>query len=377
MSTNLSRRAFLGTTGLMAASLAACGGNGGNGGEGGEGGDAAATGSVYWLNFKPELDETVQSLATKYTETTGVPVKAVTAASGTYQQTLLSEMDKTDAPTLFIIGNAAGVKEWGDYAMDLKGTAIESELSTDAYNLYDESGKLVSMGYCYECYGIVANADLIAKAGHDIADIKDFESLKAVAEDIHARAAELGFDAFVATDMDGTFLTEEHVLPQANIDAVLRMRELGVLFVPASGRPMPSILYTIRDLPPEALEGSYVLSYNGGVVHKIGNPEPLYANTLPIEVVDRIFQWGLTQDVGFHVYETGGKVWLDTSSRSVREHYARSWEETPDDIEHVFIVTIEDGEITMVSEEGEPTIDELMSEAMTVPESGVTESEAL
>ena len=25
--------------------------------------------------------------------------------------------------------------------------------------------------------------------------------------------------------------------------------------------------------------------------------------------------------------ETGGKVWLDTSSRNVREHYARSWEE--------------------------------------------------
>ena len=25
--------------------------------------------------------------------------------------------------------------------------------------------------------------------------------------------------------------------------------------------------------------------------------------------------------------ETGGRVWLDTSSRSVREHYARSWEE--------------------------------------------------
>ena len=32
----------------------------------------------------------------------------------------------------------------------------------------------------------------------------------------------------VASDMDGTFLTEEHILPQANIDAVLRMRELGV-----------------------------------------------------------------------------------------------------------------------------------------------------
>ena len=208
MSKKLTRRAFLGTTGLMAATLAACGGNGGeapaDGGEApADGGETpAASGSVYWLNFKPELDETVQSLAKKYTETTGVPVKAVTAASGTYQQTLLSEMDKSEAPTLFVIGNAAGVQEWGDYAMDLKGTAIESELSTDAYNLYDENGKLVSMGYCYECYGIVANADLIEKAGHSIDDIKDFESLKAVVEDIHARAAELGFDAFVATDMD-------------------------------------------------------------------------------------------------------------------------------------------------------------------------------
>ena len=133
----------------------------------------------------------------------------------------------------------------------------------------------------------------------------------------------------VASDMDGTFLTEEHVLPQANIDAVLRMRELGVLFVPASGRPMPSILYTIRDLPPEALEGSYVLSYNGGVVHKVGNPEPLYANTLPFEVVDRIFQWGLTQDVGFHVYETGGKVWGHRMAQEEVDYLVGSMEWEP------------------------------------------------
>ncbi|MBR3384453.1 MAG: ABC transporter substrate-binding protein [Atopobiaceae bacterium] len=197
MSKNITRRAFLGTAGLAAATtLVACGGGSGSGG-----GEAGA-GSVYWLNFKPELDETAQALAAKYTEATGVPVKVVTAASGTYQQTLIAEMDKSEAPTLFIIGNAAGVKEWGDYALDLAGTAIEAELSTDAYNLYDESGKLVSMGYCYECYGIVANADLIAAAGHDVAEITNFETLKAVAEDIHARAGELGFDAFVATDMD-------------------------------------------------------------------------------------------------------------------------------------------------------------------------------
>jgi raffinose/stachyose/melibiose transport system substrate-binding protein len=181
---------------ILVLGLAACGTGGG--------GTAEAKGSVYWLNFKPELDATAQELAKTYTEKTGVEVKVLTAASGTYNQTLLAEMDKSAAPTLFIVGNQASVRDWKDYALDLKGTAIEAELSTDAYNLYDESGKLVSIGYCYECYGIIVNPDLIAAAGHSMDELKNFEGLKTVAEDIHARAAELGFDAFSASDMDSS-----------------------------------------------------------------------------------------------------------------------------------------------------------------------------
>ena len=88
--------------------------------------------------------------------------------------------------------------------MDLTGTAIANELNTDAYNLYDENGKLVSIGYCYECYGIIVNPDLVEKAGHTMDEITNFETLKAVVEDIHARAGELGFDAFTSCDMDGS-----------------------------------------------------------------------------------------------------------------------------------------------------------------------------
>ncbi len=160
------------------------------------------TGSVYWLNFKPESDEVLQEVAKMYTEKTGVEVKVVTAASGTYNQTLIAEMDKSEAPTLFVIGNQGAVAEWKDYALNLKDTAIAKELNTDAYNLYDEDGNLVSIGYCYECYGIIVNPDLIAKAGYKVEDIKNFAQLKKVAEDIHARAGELGFDAFSASDMD-------------------------------------------------------------------------------------------------------------------------------------------------------------------------------
>ena len=159
-------------------------------------------GSVYWLNFKPESDEVLQEVAKMYTEETGVEVKVLTAASGTYNQTLLAEMDKAEAPTLFVIGNQNAVKEWKDYALNLKDSAIAKELNTDAYNMYDADGNLVSIGYCYECYGIIVNPTLIEKAGYKMDDLKNFEGLKKVAEDIHKRAKELGFDAFSASDMD-------------------------------------------------------------------------------------------------------------------------------------------------------------------------------
>ncbi len=163
-----------------------------------------AKGRVYWLNFKPESDQVLNDVAKMYTEKTGVPVKIVTAASGTYSQTLNAEMGKSEAPTIFNVGNQAGVRDWTDYAVDLTGTAIANELNTDAYNLYDENGKLVSIGYCYECYGIIVNPDLVEQAGHSMDEITNFETLKAVVEDIHARAGELGFDAFTSCDMDGS-----------------------------------------------------------------------------------------------------------------------------------------------------------------------------
>ena len=93
---------------------------------------SAADGSVYWLNFKPELDETAQKLAAMYTEQTGVAVKIVTAASGTYDQTLGSELDKSSAPTMFVVGNQEAVSKWGEFCMDLTGTPIVDELNTDA-----------------------------------------------------------------------------------------------------------------------------------------------------------------------------------------------------------------------------------------------------
>ena len=143
-------------------------------------------GSVYWLNFKPESDEALKEIAALYTNETGIPVEIVTAASGTYNETLTAEMDKENAPTIFVVGNAAAVDTWGEYCLDLSGTAIEAELNTDAYKLYDDEGKLCSIGYCYECYGIIVNTELLQMAGYAADYITNFATLKEIMKNIQA-----------------------------------------------------------------------------------------------------------------------------------------------------------------------------------------------
>ena len=158
-------------------------------------------GSVYYLNFKPEFDAALQQLAKDYTAETGVEVKVVTAASGTYSDTLNANIEDV---TIYNIGNMAGLADWDEYALDLTDSAIAAELTTNDFNLYNEAGQLKAIGNCYESFGIIVNTKLLADAGYQLADIKDFASLKAIAEDIHARAAELGFDAFSAAGLDGS-----------------------------------------------------------------------------------------------------------------------------------------------------------------------------
>ena len=75
---------------------------------------AEGSGSVYYLNFKPEADQAWQELAAAYTAATGVEVKVVTAASGTYSDTLTAEMAKSEAPTIYNIGNVFGLADWND-----------------------------------------------------------------------------------------------------------------------------------------------------------------------------------------------------------------------------------------------------------------------
>ncbi len=172
---------------------------------------AAATGSVYYLNFKPEQADQWVALAEAYTEETGVKVDVVTAASGTYESTLKSEMAKEDAPTLFQVNGPVGLATWKDYCYDLSGSDIYSQVKSDDFVLKDGDA-VVGIAYVIETYGIIYNktimADYMSKdyaVISDISELNSFAQLKAVAESIQANKDDLGVKgAFTSAGMDSS-----------------------------------------------------------------------------------------------------------------------------------------------------------------------------
>ena len=164
----------------------------------------SSKGSVYYLNFKPEADEQWQELAKEYTDETGVPVTVVTAAANQYETTLKSEMGKSEAPTLFQVNGPVGLASWKDYCYDLKDADITKELTSDAYELKDGDA-VDGIAYVIESYGLITNKTLLEKAGYTLDDIKSFDDLKKVADDIQARKDEIGVKgAFTSAGMDGS-----------------------------------------------------------------------------------------------------------------------------------------------------------------------------
>lgn len=174
-------------------------------------------GKVYYLNFKPEQEKQWQELAKEYTKETGVKVTVQTAASGTYESTLKSEMAKSDAPTLFQVNGPVELAQWKDYCYDLSDTNLYKDLKSDDFALIDD-GKVKGIAYAVETYGLIYNKKILAdycKMEHAVVssaeEINSFDKLKAVADDIQSRKDEInekyGYDllgAFTSAGMDSS-----------------------------------------------------------------------------------------------------------------------------------------------------------------------------
>ncbi len=234
---------------LLAGTMTACSSSSDTPASGDAGGDASE-GQVYYLNFKPEVADAWKALAKTYTEETGVPVTVETAASGTYDATLKSEMAKSGAPTLFQVGGPVGLSVWDDYTADLSGSAIYSSLKDESMALKNSDGVVKGVPYVVETYGIIYNKQLLNEyialpdaAVKSVDEINNFDTLKAVAEGIQANKEALGVEgAFTSAGFDSSsdWRFKTHL---ANIPLYYEFEETGV-----TGQP-------------ETLEGTHMDNY--------------------------------------------------------------------------------------------------------------------
>ena len=188
---------------------------------------------VYFLNFKPEAASVYEELAKKYEEESGTAVKVVTAAANTYEQTLKSEIAKSDAPTIFQVNGPIGYDAWKDYCLDIKDSKLYSYLSDKSLAIKDGDG-IYAVPYVVEGYGIIYNDAVMQKYFalqnkktdiNSVGEINSFSKLKAVVEDMTANLDKLGIKGvFASTSLSSgeDWRWQSHLL---NIPLYYEMRD--------------------------------------------------------------------------------------------------------------------------------------------------------
>lgn len=166
--------------------------------------------TLYFLNFKPESATAYQEIAAKYKEETGVTLRVVTAASGTYEQTLKAEISKSDAPVLFQINGVVGYAAWKNYCKDLSKTKLYQHLSDQSLAITSGEG-VYGLPAVVEGYGIIYNKEITdryfalkdrATSFSSMDEINNFEKLSALVKDMTSRKDELNIKGvFAATSL--------------------------------------------------------------------------------------------------------------------------------------------------------------------------------
>lgn len=162
---------------------------------------------IYYLNYKPEATDSWKEIARAYEAETGIEVRILTAASGSYEQTLKSEIAKKKAPTLFQINGPVDYEKWKNYCRDLSDTELYSWLTRPDMAIGDGDG-VYGIPYVVEGYGIIYNDSIIQKyfslpsRATDFAsmdEVNNFDKLKALVEDMSQHCEELGIDGVFAS----------------------------------------------------------------------------------------------------------------------------------------------------------------------------------
>ena len=106
----------------------------------------------------------------------------------------------------------------------------------------------------------------------------------------------------IACDLDQTLLSDDCTVSARNVEAIRKARELGVKFVPATGRGYRSIEPTLKQLDLLERENEYVISFNGGAVTENRGNRLLHFEGIPFALADELYRRGQRYHVCIHAY---------------------------------------------------------------------------
>ena len=128
----------------------------------------------------------------------------------------------------------------------------------------------------------------------------------------------------IACDVDGTLLDSSFTAKKADIDAISKVQEKGIMFSLCSGRSYKSLKTIAKDLGVRA-KGNYIVGFNGGVVYDFYNECVLLQENLDkaaaikaIEIFKKV-----PRDIEIVVYINGEHVLYEKGAE-----YAPVYQET-------------------------------------------------
>lgn len=89
-------------------------------------------------------------------------------------------------------------------------------------------------------------------------------------------------------DLDGTLTNSEKKISAPTKEALLDIQKQGKKVVLASGRPTQGVIPLAKELELGTY-GSYILSFNGGRITNCKTNQILYNKTLPLDIIDGIY----------------------------------------------------------------------------------------
>ncbi len=111
----------------------------------------------------------------------------------------------------------------------------------------------------------------------------------------------------IAIDLDGTFLKQDHSVSFENIEAVNKIKDLGVKVIIATGRPYELVKPYLKYFSDDSL---FILANGATIVDKEGNI--IYEKKLDKDVYNKIVSVALKYNINFNIYGLKTLYYTDT-----------------------------------------------------------------